>query len=324
MSNIEAALVALDIDFYVRGEEANALCPMHEAITGKEDHNPSWWINLQTGQHICFSCGYKGGLLSLVCDLNDFFTEQWGGVREHSYPQAKAWLSTVTDVDPAEMIRQLSSLQGYVRQTVAPVPMSEARLAVYDEVPEEILASRKLTIEAANEYEVKWDTQNQRWILPLRNASTNKLMGWQEKGHLDRSFKNCPAGIAKSTTLFGLNLQLEDQVVVVESPLDAVRIRSVGIQGAVATCGAIVSKEQVKLLRASEKIICAFDNPKVDAAGKKASEFMRQAARQYGMNLFFFDYAETGAKDPGDMTAAQIISGVENAKSSVWGEAAYV
>jgi DNA primase len=94
-----------------------------------------------------------------------------------------------------------------------------------------------------------------------------------------------------------------------------------GIDGAVATCGAIMSEDQVKLLRASDKIICAFDT---DAAGLKASAEMRKFARKYGLNLFFFNYGSSGAKDPGDLTNEQIAWGIANAKSSVLGELAYV
>lgn len=324
MPKVLEAVEALGIEVDVRAEEANGLCPMHAEITGKEDHNPSWWINLQTGQHICFSCGYKGGLLSLICDLNEFYETNWGGTKEYSYPQAKDWLARVTDVDPAEMVRQLKNMTGYVRQNTAPLPMSAARLAVYDAPSDKALMLRGVTSEACEKYEVKWDSKNNRWILPLRDAQQGTLLGWQEKGEGDRYFRNRPAGIEKSKTLFGLQNQQEEQVVVVESPLDAVRLASVGVAGAVATCGAIVSKEQIKLLRTSQKIICAFDNPKIDAAGKKASQEMRQAALKYGLNLFFFNYADSGKKDPGDMTKEEIYWGLQNAKSSVWGDAAFV
>jgi DNA primase len=92
----------------------------------------------------------------------------------------------------------------------------------------------------------------------------------------------------------------------------------------VATCGTTLSEDQIKLLRYSDKIVCAFDNPNVDKAGRKASDEMRKFARKYGLNLFFFNYGDTGAKDPGDLTDEQIAWGITNAKSSVLGELAYV
>ena len=113
-------------------------------------------------------------------------------------------------------------------------------------------------------------------------------------------------------------------MVVVESPLDCLRLYSAGVASAVAICGSSPSEEQVKLLRASDRIICAFDNPKLDAAGKKASEEIREFARKYGLNLSFFNYGDSGKKDPGDMTDEEIQWGIANSKSAILGEKAYV
>jgi DNA primase len=99
---------------------------------------------------------------------------------------------------------------------------------------------------------------------------------------------------------------------------------SAGITGAVAICGASVSEEQVKLIRASSKVVVALDNPNFDTAGRKGCEEFRKYARQYGINLFFFNYGDSEKKDPGEMTDEEIRWGVENAKPSILGEQAYV
>ena len=64
----------------VKGSEIQSYCPGHKTIKGKEDSNPSWYINADTGAHICFSCGYKGSLMSLICD-----------VKQVDYADAKDW-----------------------------------------------------------------------------------------------------------------------------------------------------------------------------------------------------------------------------------------
>ena len=160
--------------------------------------------------------------------------------------------------------------------------------------------------------------------MPLREPHFNKLMGWQEKGTVDRTFFNRPTGLQKSKTLFGIEKQNESMVILVESPLDCVRIASAGISGAVAICGSSISEDQVKLLRYSHKVVAAFDNPNLDSAGRKASKEMLAWGRKYGLNLFFFNYGGTNKKDPGDMTNEEILWGVNNAVSSLFGESAYV
>lgn len=321
---VAEALVQLDISFTDRGENAQALCPMHERITGSLDHNPSWFIHLETGQHICFSCGYKGNLPQLVCDVKEFYRTNWEGVQEYDYTAANAWLAAATEVTIEDLREAMAKIPAYVGPPPKPAQMSEARLAIYVQPSLEALDSRSVSEEAAEYYGVLWNKNTKTWILPIRYPSTDKLMGWQEKGTVDRTFKNRPAGVQKSTTLFGVGQMNSDLAIVVESPLDCLRIYTAGYEGAVATFGAVVSEPQAKLLRSADKVIAAFDNPNLDNAGRKASEQMREWSRKYGINLFFFNYGDSKKKDPGEMTDAEIAWGIENAKSSILGEKAFV
>ena len=324
--DVPVALEALGIDYSERAHEAQALCPMHYQRTGKEDHSPSWYVNLETGMHICFSCGYKGNLVQLVCDVNEFYKQAWG-VKEtyvYDYEAAQNWLATVSSIPLDKLLEMIQNLPTRMEEIPKPLEMSEARLAVFVSPPEEELDKRHVTVKSAQDYGVMWDAKKATWILPLREPHFSKLIGWQEKGTVHRTFFNRPTGLQRSKTLFGIQNQLESQAIVVESPLDCLRIASAGIEGAVATCGSSLSEEQVKLLRYSEKIICAFDNPKLDKAGAKASKEMLEWGRKYALNLFYFNYGSSGKKDPGEMTDEEIRWGIENAQSSILDEQAYV
>jgi DNA primase len=146
-------------------------------------------------------------------------------------------------------------------------------------------------------------------------------MGWQEKGQTNRTFRNRPAGIQKSLTLFGLDVLIDSSVLIVESPLDVVKLSSAKLQlGGLATYGASVSQAQFDLFRKAEKLIFAFDNPRIDAAGEKASKEMFVKCKEAGMECWFFNYAGTGIKDIGDMSKEQIEYGIANAKHYVFGE----
>jgi hypothetical protein len=321
MHDVVVVLDALDIPFEDHGHEALALCPGHKERTGKADNSPSWWINLETGMHLCFSCGFKGNLLQLICSVKGFYTNAFGKEIGFDYRAAEAWLATVDEVSIEDLQERLRSLPAYVAPLAKPLEMSEARLAVFVHPPVEVLESRSISIEASSKYNLMWDEKRKNWILPLRDPHFKKLLGWQEKGTVERTFMNRPAGLAKSKTLFGIENQNENVVVVVESPLDCARLASAGVEGAVAVCGSSISEDQVKLLRFSGKIIAAFDN---DKAGEKASRELLNWGRKYGLNLFFFNYGSSGAKDPGDLTNEEIAWGIANAKSSLLGESAYV
>lgn len=321
--DIEDALIALGIEYDIHGVEACAICPMHRKRTGKEDHSPSWWINLETGAHLCFSCHYKGSLLQLVCDVMEFKSSSWG-IETYNYEEAKAWLSNLYEITPDRLKDMFGTIRTRIDSLPKPVPMSEARLAVFTTPPEDKLLERKLSNEAVKRYEILWDENKKAWILPLRDADDKTLMGWQEKGTEKRTFFNQPAGLKKSRTLFGIASVGYGDVVLVESPLDCARMFSAGVSNVVAICGSKISEDQFKLIRFADRIIAAFDNPKVDSAGKSASDEIRKLANKYGANLVFFNYGETGKKDPGDLTDDEIVWGLSHAQSALFGEKAYV
>lgn len=316
--DIEQVLVRLGIPANQTRNELSSYCPMHFERVGREDSNPSWSINVETGAHHCFSCGYKGSLLTLVCDLNEFVTE-WG---HYDYDAAKSWLRQNIELDFEALSKQLEELRNAYVSLPKPIEMSEARLAVFDEPPQWALEARKLSEEACWAYNIKWNSREQSWITPIRNAESNALMGWQEKGQRTRLFRNRPAGVQKSMTLFGYNVFPKTTMIVVESPLDAARLATIGIHGGVSTFGASVSDAQLELMRAAGKLIIAMDNPKLDESGEKSAKDIFNRFRASGIECWFFSYGNSQAKDIGEMSEMEIRSGISNAKHYVFGEAA--
>jgi DNA primase len=308
--DVEKILLNLDLPLHAqRGVEVNGLCPMHKKRTGKEDHSPSWWINTESGAHICFSCGYKGNIYTLISDIKGI-----------SYFDAQDYIGENAEVPLDALMRRIKDLPQYV-QPEETIPMSEARLAVYVDPPDIELKKRFLTRESVKIHGVLWDEKNDAWILPIRDPDNGTLLGWQEKGARGRFFRNQPAGVKKSKTVFGVQIMSsKHDLIIVESPLDAVRLTGLG-KSAISTFGAIMSEEQAKIMRRAPKIIAAFDN---DKAGHTANEQMRVLARKYGMDLYYFNYKDIDVKDVGDMTEEEIERGISTAKTSILGKAAYL
>jgi DNA primase len=310
----EELLAALGIEVLdIKGDELVALCPGHESTVGRADTSPSWSINAETGAHFCFSCGYKGGLAFLVSDMLVI-----------SHDEAKDWLAAAQHIDLDLLQRRLTKLgNGYI-SAFRLVPMSEARLAVFTDPTQEALDARGLTLEACLDHTVRWNPRDNSWILPIREAFVNKLLGWQEKGQGSRLFKNRPAGVQKSVTLFGLDVferKSSTHMILVESPLDAVRLTSLKIDGGVSSYGSRVSDRQIFMLRGADRLLVAMDH---DKAGIKASADIYDAARQYGFEPWFFNYAHTDKKDIGDMTEDEIRVGIAEAKHCSRGRSAYL
>jgi len=202
-----------------------------------------------------------------------------------------------------------------------PISMSEARLAVYDAPPEKELRKRFISAETAKHHGVLWDKTNEAWIVPIRDPNDYSLWGWQEKGARGRFFRNQPQGVKKSKTVFGVEVMSTETLIVVESPLDVPRLATAGIEGAISTYGAIISEDQVKIMRRAKKVIAAFDK---DDAGIHANESIRVFARKYGIELAYFNYTGIDVKDPGDMTEHEIHQGINTARDMIYGKEAYL
>lgn len=253
----------------------------------------------------CFSCGYRGSVYSLIVDL-----------RGVTFEEAK----TLT-IRPDIRTTVARIPEAYIKPHKAE-PISESRLGRFTIPPRWARNRRKVSKEACELYGVRWDLQSDQWIIPIREPYTNNLMGWQEKAETTRVFRNFPTGVKKSRTLFGYDVFPGGLMVVVESPLDAVRLHSEGITGAVASYGARISRAQIHLMSAADEVVFALDNPFVDDAGKKASIELLTETKGVLKAVRFFDYSDVDAKDPGDMTHDEIERGIQRAKSRAYGERA--
>lgn len=318
---IEKILTMLDIAIdHVDGDEVYAQCPGHFQELGRVDRTASWSINSVTGLHKCFSCGYSGGLTRLVAD-NLPASSTWG---VPSYQAAKDWITNTVGMDVSDIQDRFAHLQARFSALPKPVQMSEARLSVFSPPPLLPRKERGLSAESCFRYGVLWDEVKQAWITPIRDLDTNALLGWQEKGQGYRYFNNRPVNVRKSSTLFFPTVRNWIDVnnygnirVVVESPLDAVRLDSVGVNGGIATFGASLSDTQREhLISGSHTLYVAMDN---DAAGKKAAKDLFDYSRKVGVAVFFFRYEEGGPKDVGDMSPRQIQYGMDSAETSMFG-----
>lgn len=290
----------------VTGNEIQGLCPAHEERTGKVDRNPSWYINADTGAHICFSCQFKGNLSYLVAKINEF------RLADGSYDldQASAWVNKGGDL--LTLVEKALFKPKQVFEEL--VYVSEASLAAFVKPPLSALMSRGLTEDAADIHQLLWDVKSSNWIIPQRQLKTGKLLGWQEKGYNTRHFNNYPAGIKKSVSLYGYQQYAGGNLIVVESPLDVVRLESVGITGGVAIYGSMVSSEQLFYIMGADRVIFALDN---DSAGLSASKKLVEYILKKGKDAWFFDYSQTDMKDIGGMSMSEIKHGVDSAKHSI-------
>lgn len=279
----------------VARDEAWALCPNPK----HSDSKPSWSINLETGEHNCFSCSWGGNYLYLVEQTQNLDSEK-----------AETWIRKRGGIAVAR--KKLRGETAYVKKQAEKV--TEADLALFDKrIPMKMLKARDLVQESCEDYGVLWDTRRNLWITTIRDPFSGALWGWQEKGK--NHFRNVPDNLEKSLALFGYHL-LGETAYVEESPLDCVRLHSYSVEGAVSGFGVHISDYQMDLIVDHPKVkrvVMCLDN---DAAGR-AKE--RKIWRSYRgrTRLYFANYDGIESKDHGEMTPEEIEFSLENAISAL-------
>lgn len=273
-------------------KEVYAHCPKPKNHP-RGDSRPSWSINADTGAHYCFSCGYRGSLRSLLLELTGEVPQDLGVALTHAKGE-RAWKKAerkgTTKVEPEDEI--------YI---------SEYAIQQYGKVPLWACAERNLEPEDVDVFGVRWDTKSEHWIIPVRSFE-GVLLGWQEKGH--KFFNNVPKGMQKSQSVFGLDVFHGRRAILVESPLDCVRLATVGVQGGLASYGAHVSKEQMdQMILVADTVVLALDH---DSAGRGSMmQLIGEYRRRTRMKVV--RYRKEDPKDVGEMSAGMIHRLLRNA-----------
>ena len=314
--DIGTALIELGVTVVRQdSDEVHGLCPEHEKRTGSVPTNSHWSVSRESGNHHCFSCGYGGSFAGLVMDtlrLDPFSASRW--IRKHGL--------TLLNPDDLPEYHAAPKTRSSTATPVERPEMGEARLALFYRPPLEVMEDRFLDPETAEFYDVLWDISKQGWVIPIR-LPDGTLVGWQFKSQ--RFFRNYPNNVPKGQCLFGLEMLDEGQTaILVESPLDCLRLRSAGIYGAVSSFGAGATDVQMRrLLEKTTSVIVALDN---DKEGRLQTQLLCRGESKRGTvvrrgwaarfeDLRCFNYGDSHAKDPGDMSDEALHWGVENAVS---------
>lgn len=275
----------------ITGDEAVARCPGHLRLVGKEDHDPSWSVNVETGVHNCFACGFRGPFAAVVREVLGLPTNE-----------ADSWVRSRGSLERIEQLLTGGFIDELVRKPRAKT-ITEADLALCVPPPGDVLDTRNIDAAAAKAFGILYDYPKDLWITPIRDPETQALWGWQEKGVDGRFFRNRPRHVEKSRTLFGLDQpDIGRCAIMVEAPLDTAVIRSAGLAGALSSFGAAVSDAQMQIvLERFDLLILALDN---DDDGRKHTERVYEQWHRR-MPIWVMPYL-VKVKDPGEMDYREI------------------
>lgn len=298
--NLESEIRKLFSDFNIQiqtesGKEATIYCPFH-----KNTHSPAFYINLKTGLWQCFNPS---------CDKRGNFRQLYKHVSGKSYGRDR-------DIDPKNLQYQLEA---------ALIQKKEEELSLdsitVDYDSEEIsllepLIERGLSRETLRYLEIGYSRVKERIVIPVRDTQY-KVIGligraihdWQEPRYLYNK------GFKRADILFNIqNAKQFEDCIVVEGSLDCAKVIQAGFKNCVATLGAKVSDNQVKMLRRYfDKIIIFSDR---DEAGDAMCDAIIRSCE--GKELFRMLIPEY-SKDPGEMSEQEIQQSFNNKISIIGG-----
>lgn len=167
-------------------------------------------------------------------------------------------------------------------------------------------AGRNIHLDAIKHFNLGYSEKQDMVTVPVY-SHTNICVGFVGRSVEGKSFKNS-TGLPRNKVLFNLNNCKFQDIVIVESSFDAIRLWQLNIP-AVATLGANLGKNQLELLnKYAQKVILAMDQ---DEAGQKLSQSLN---RGLNVPLMTFDFPD-GVKDIGDMSDEQILNSYKSIKS---------
>lgn len=225
-------------------------CPFHYNV-----NTPAAEVDKEKGVFICFACGESGSLMDMVMRItsrNFFEASRLIKSAEKEFNIADIVIGRL-ESNPDELQEFDSNLINRLHSDL----LSSSDAVRY-------FKSRSINLESIEFFKLGYSMKQHMVTVPVCDHR-GMYVGFVGRSIEGKTFKNS-TNLPKKHVLFNLHNVRFNNIAVVESSFDAIRLHQVGIP-AVATLGASISKNQIDLLNkyASSVILC----PDKDEAGEK-------------------------------------------------------
>ncbi|MCK4417782.1 MAG: toprim domain-containing protein, partial [Candidatus Latescibacteria bacterium] len=229
------------------GANRQVKCPFHE------DKNPSFSVNLETGQCKCFGCGFEGDAFSFYEKLRGV------GFKEAKRELAKWGIKPLKERPPTPTAQ---------KKTNTPSPISEQTVerfvkALSGKAVEFLKEKRGLSEEVMGKYKIGWMAQKKRFSIPVSNNENYvNIRLWSPTNKP----KMLPWSDGRGISLFPLDqLERNGEVLLCEGEMDALCAISHGLAAVTVTCGAGSWQDEWTPLFKGKKVNIVYD---CDSAGR--------------------------------------------------------
>jgi DNA primase len=211
------------------GKELACYCPFHSNMD-----TPAFYVNKVTGLWICFnpSCGKTGSLR----DLMQFFGDHGKIVRDYS----------LDDIQKNLLYSDI-----VYEDNTWDEALDEIRVDLPDESDKvKYLIDRGFSVETLSYFDIGFSPSKKRIVIPARNER-HKVVGFIGRTtNPDVQPKYLYSkGFPRKDILFNLNnAKRYDSCIIVEGSLDAMKIHQAGFPNVVASLGATITDNHMKLM----------------------------------------------------------------------------
>ena len=307
-AHVKSVIKSLGLD--IVGETSNdflCFCPFHS-----NRHTSSFSISREKGAFICFNpgCAETGTLVDLVRRILN--KNEYEAIRYITSKESES----VENFDQVlkEIFEDKPIFTEFSQQTLD---------ELYNNLgsnphAQEYFRHRGINDESMHYFKLGYSSNMGMVIVPVHSPD-GLPVGLVGRSVSEKKFKNS-TNLPRSKTMFNIHRakKIGDQIIIVESTFDAIRVHQAGFPNVVATLGGHISHDNISLLnRHFNKIIIMTD---ADQAGRELG--MSIASRLKNKNILWASY-EYGkiyphqAKDAGDMTDEEIKTCIKNSVSDI-------
>ncbi len=262
-------------------------CPFHN-----NSRTPAGEVHKENGLFFCFSCQKTAPLIEVVMHSSG-----------RSYFEAARFIKSKegeTNLE-AEVQKQLYAKPEFIPFDEVVLKRLYNGLLVSDRA-KNYFKYRKINTDSWSKFSLGYSIKQDMVTVPVHSPEGIPI-GFVGRSVEGKEFKNTP-GLPKAKTLFNLHrVKTSDNVYIVESSFDAIRLDQVGIPS-VATLGANVSKAQVELLQKYfNNIIVVADND--EAGGNMKDRIIEKLGSRVSVIKLDKQYKDIGDMDDDSIAGLQ-------------------
>lgn len=262
-------------------------CPFHN-----NSRTPAGEVHKENGLFFCFSCQKTATLIEVVMHSSG-----------RSYFEAARFIKSKegeTNLE-AEVQKQLYTKPEFFPFDEVVLKRLYNGLLVSDRA-KNYFKYRKINSDSWSKFSLGYSVKQDMVTVPVHSPDGMPI-GFVARSVEGKEFKNTP-GLPKAKTLFNLHrVKTSDNVYIVESSFDAIRLDQVGIPS-VATLGANVSKTQVELLQKYfNNIVVVADND--EAGGNMKDRIIEKLGSRVSVIKLDKQYKDIGDMDDDSIAGLQ-------------------